>query len=713
MESFFVTSSGIPLVHFFLAEKKRNNRICILLLMSELTTMEWTHQNIICFLRSNFGEHLQRNPDATNTQLFSFLALLNAYLPQSSLLMSECQQILGPPDPIDGGPPFEERMKPFNILIKISDQCCSIDPVSAQCSVQLLAEYGISRSTTVKKLIISLCGDHPKKYVLTFIKDLLTNRKVGGKRKNKFSRLIEDITDEEIFSHAVSVLKTASDKLRQNLIYPQTLARLYYIRGGKNKYNQAEKWAKTAIERAPNNSYVADTLGQVYKNRLMKEARTLEDTERMGNEALKAFEDVEKKAEGEEGQDMMEMAGTLSISKTFNNRGLFGFIQVAQIFLTKLPRQERRRYIQNLKMKIEAKFDFFERYLTFSQPDETSTEPRYFWKDIVLCYEKFTTEKAAESVSFPGLLEALNRGLFTSKGRRAGFVEAELTVSDLERIQEDLRTAYEADPDNVQAAESYVLSNIILGQEMHDSPKLTPLSELQAIINRLLETGSKTPELHLMAVLLFWPDEEPETVPDEEDEEVEPPATEDEESEDECREFDTRDEEEETSAESEQSLELLSNPDMKRYVALMEKAYMTSDAKYHRGRCLLPLFFLGKGSGLSRWIHKSRLDKIVENEVNNELAAESVESAEEKWKLFSKKWADGDVWQIPEIQDMLLPIQVELPNSPTTPQEHEEEEVLAYARAKKIKVKTNREPNSSPCPVLFYLGFTIQGPVVF
>ncbi|KAL6118373.1 uncharacterized protein ACO6RY_03185 [Pungitius sinensis] len=424
----------------------------------------------------------------------------------------------------------------------------------------------------------------------------------------------------------------------------------------------------------------------------MKEARTLEDTERMGKEALKAFEDVEKKAEREVGQNMMEMAGTISISKTFNNRGRFGFIQAAQIFLTKLPRQKRGRYIQNLKMKIEAKFDFFERYLTFSQPDGTATEPHYFWKDIVLCYKMYTTEKAAESVSFPGLLEALNRGLFTSKGRRAGFVKAELTVPDLERIQEDLRTAYEADPDNVQAAESYVLSNIILGQEMHDSPKLTPLSELQAIINRLLETGSKTPELHLMAVLLFWPEEEPEAVPDEDDEEVEPQATEDEES---------------------QSLELLSNPDVKRYVALMEKAYMTSDAKYHRGRCLLPLFFLGKGSGLSRWIHKSRLDKIVENEVNNELAAESVQSAKKKWKLFCKKWADGDVWKIPEIQDMLLPIRVELPDSPKTPQEHEEEEVLAYARAKKIKIKTNREPNSSPCPVLFYLGFTIQGPVVF
>nr|XP_040038396.1 sterile alpha motif domain-containing protein 9-like [Gasterosteus aculeatus aculeatus] len=674
--------------------------------------MEWTEEEKKNYnrLRRIFDAHLRRNPHATNTRLLSFLALLKTYLPESFLLMSECQQILGPPDPIFGGPPFERRMEPFNFFIKTLDQRCLIDPVWAQWSVQLLADFGISRSTTVKHLIISLGGDESQPGMLKFIKDLLTKREFGAKGKEMFSRLIQDIQDEENFYNSVSVLKTASDKLRQNPIYPQTLSRLHYIRGGTNKFNQAEKWAKTAIKRAPNNSYVADTLGQVYKNRLMREARTLEEKIRMGNEALEAFEDVEKKADGEEGQEMVEMAGAISISKTFNNRGLFGFIQVAQILLQKLPSRKCGRFIHNLKMKVKAKFDFFERYLTYSQPDETSTEPDFFWKHIVLCYESYTTEKAAESKSFPGLLEALNRGLFTSKGRRAGFMEAERTVSDLERIQDDLRTAYQTDPEDVQAAESYILSNIILGNEMPDSPELTPVNELQAIITRLLEKGSKTPEFYLMAVLLFWPEEEPETVQDEDDEEVEPPATEDEESEDEPQEFDTSDEEEATSTEPElQSLGVLSNPEVQRYVTLMENAYMTSDAKYHRGRFLLPLFFLGKGSGLSRWIHKSRLDKIVENEVNNEL--DERVGAGEKWmERFNNKWIDGDVWRILEIQDMLLPIRVVLPDSP---QEHEEEEVLVYVRGKKIKVKTNAEPDSALSPALFYLGFTIQGPVVF
>lgn len=54
------------------------------------------------------------NPTVSRTrELFSFLALINAYVPEFHLPMQQCQQILRPPDPIHGGPPFEERMEPF------------------------------------------------------------------------------------------------------------------------------------------------------------------------------------------------------------------------------------------------------------------------------------------------------------------------------------------------------------------------------------------------------------------------------------------------------------------------------------------------------------------------------------------------------------------------------------------------------------------------
>ncbi|KAK5875653.1 hypothetical protein CesoFtcFv8_026713 [Champsocephalus esox] len=52
------------------------------------------------------SENLSQNNKSPKMQLFSFLAMLNAYDPEAYLLMSECQQILGPPDPIHGGPPL-------------------------------------------------------------------------------------------------------------------------------------------------------------------------------------------------------------------------------------------------------------------------------------------------------------------------------------------------------------------------------------------------------------------------------------------------------------------------------------------------------------------------------------------------------------------------------------------------------------------------------
>ncbi|XP_044038959.1 sterile alpha motif domain-containing protein 9-like isoform X2 [Siniperca chuatsi] len=681
-----------------------------------LTKEEYIH------LFENVSQYVQQNPKSKNTQLFSFLALLNAYIPESYLLMSECQKILGPPDPIHGGPPFEERMEPFTVFINVSspslEPVCMIHSVAAKIAVGQLAKLGISRSTTMKNFMISLCGDQPQRHIIQFITDILLKREMGEKGKDKFSRLTEDIRMQENVYNAVSVLKTASDKLREKPIFPQTISRLYYNSRITTKYQRAEEWAKNAIKRAPNNSYVADTLGQIHKNCLMREAKQPEDILYMANEAFRAFKDVEMKADKEEGPEMKDTAGIVSISNSFNNRGLFGFIQVAKIAFEKLNKErsseEHRGFIQNLKMEVEAKFDFFEWYLTYSKPDKKSLEPRYFWKDVALCYEHYTTKTAAESTSFPGLLDCLNHGLFTSKGRRARFEEAEKTVSDLEAIRDDLKTAYEANVNDVEAAERYILSNIILSNKMHDFPQLTSVKELQTIMHRFLgtEVRRRSPEFYLLVLLLFWPEEEPQVVQEEDDEEVEQLSTED----DQTWEDEDRDEEQETRAEPAQlSPDLMFDPDLQQHVTFMEEAFERAKyAKYLRGRYLLPLFFLGKGSGLSKWIHKSRLDAIVEQKVDAELADEQGKRMKEKWRRINKIWIKREVWRVPEIQDILLPVQVEVSHSTTMPMEHEKKKVFVCAGGKKIMATTEVEPDASALsPLLFYLGFTIQGPVIF
>ncbi|KAF3697728.1 Sterile alpha motif domain-containing protein 9-like [Channa argus] len=665
--------------------------------------------------------YLQRNPRSTNTELFSYLALLKTYLPESYLLMSDCQQILGPPDPIHGGPPFEVRMRPFIALISTSNprpgHVCLSNQEIALNVVQLLHHLKISRSATVKKLMSSLCGNQPKPYIIQYIKDLLTKREMRQKYLNKFSSLITDIMMEENFYHAVSVLKTASEKFRQNPTFPQNLSRLYYIKGKPHEQkSKAEYWANKAIERAPNNSYVADTLGQIYKN-CLRRARQPEDVRAMTEEAFKAFKDVEEKAEKEEGPEL-EDVGPISISKHFNNRGLFGFIQVAKIAFEKMGVVKNQGLIQNKKMEVEEKFDFFEWYLIYSKPDVTILEPHYFWKDVALCYHYYTDKTASESTSFPGLLDCLNQGLFLSKGRRAEFEEVEKTVSDLEEIQDVLKKTYEENTDDVKVAERYILSNIILSNKMPDSPRVTSVTELKTIIHRFLNTkvGQRSPEFYLLVLLLFWPEEQTQILQKDDNEEVEQQATHNSASEDETSEDEDTNEEQETEHQAAQlPSNLMFDPDLEQNITFMEKAFeRTQYAKYLRGRYLLPLFFLGKRSGLSKWIHKSKLDAIVEKNVDTELAGESYINNKNKLERINEIWENGEVWQIQEIKDILLPLAKEQCHILTTPQEHNEQVSFVYAGGKKVKAFTEVESDAlAQSSMLFYLGFTIRCPVVF
>ncbi|XP_071390720.1 sterile alpha motif domain-containing protein 9-like [Centroberyx affinis] len=673
------------------------------------------------------SQYVKSNKNSKNTKLFSLLALLKAYAPESYLPMSQCQEILGPPDPIHGGPPFEKRMEPFTAFIKTFTpstggdlHVCIIHTEIAQASVQLLAVLKVSRSALVKECMSTLSGDEAQPHVIQLIKDLLTKREMGENCKKKFSRLIEDIRDKENFCSAVSVLTTASGQFKTYHIFPQTLARLYYITKESNCYVKAQEWAKRAIGIAPKNSYVADTLGQVYKNSLLREARQGKNVLTKGEEAIEAFKAVEEKAEKEVGPEMGD-TGVVSFSNTFNNRGLFGYIQVAKIVFE----NNCSSLIPNLKPEVEDKFEFFEWYLAYSKPDKESLEPPYFWRDVVLCYELYTTKRATESTSFPGLLDCLYHGLRTSKGSRAEFQEAEKTVSDLEAIQNELKTTYEANDADVKQAERYILSNIILSNKAPDSPELPPVKELKMIIHRFLveDVGRRSPEFYLLALLLFWPEEQPLTEQekaDEEDEEVEEQqAAEDDGSEEKTWEDKDSDEEEETGGETAQP-----SLDLQKYVTFLKDPFENKYAKYLRGRYLLPLFFLGRGGGLSRWVHKSRLDAILGQKVNtNQRMGDRNEKKKRKdmQEQIDEMWSSGEVWEIPEIQEILLPVRGEACFL-TAPQENHEQEVFACIGGKRIKVTkedgsdiagNNSNIRTTPNTTFIYLGFTIQGPVAF
>ncbi len=151
-------------------------------------------------------------------------------------------------------------------------------------------------------------------------------------------------------------LKQAADLFDTNPLYPQTLARLYYIEVKEdNKYQEAKEWAERAIKRDPKISHIRHTLGQVHKNHLLNEVKnTFSDIDvclAIAQSAIKAFEAVDEAAE-DEAEDNTE----------FNNRGIFGFLQLCKIIDPTMPFHQ---YINSLKCDVETK----KWYLAFSRPN--------------------------------------------------------------------------------------------------------------------------------------------------------------------------------------------------------------------------------------------------------------------------------------------------------------------------------------------------------
>ncbi len=89
-------------------------------------------------------------------------------------------------------------------------------------------------------------------------------------KKQKFSKLIQYIMDQESRESAVKLLEEGCNALPSNddkAYIAQTLARMHYM--DQKEISLAQKWAANASKLAPEKFAIVDTEGQVYK-RLLK-----------------------------------------------------------------------------------------------------------------------------------------------------------------------------------------------------------------------------------------------------------------------------------------------------------------------------------------------------------------------------------------------------------------------------------------------------------
>lgn len=220
-----------------------------------------------------------QNVDSKEGQLISFLALLNSYVTDSTISVSQCEIFLGirhtstPWEPES----LEDKMGAYSTLL-INTEVADfgrytgvriIHPLIAiSCLKELEKSYNLNTCQIALKILkqdlFYTCGIGREKFQHDVQTLLLTRQRkeYGDETDTLFAPLIEALENEEI----EKVLVAGTVRFPQNAFICQALARYFYIK--EKNFSIALDWANQAKKGAPKNSYISDTLGQVYKSRI-------------------------------------------------------------------------------------------------------------------------------------------------------------------------------------------------------------------------------------------------------------------------------------------------------------------------------------------------------------------------------------------------------------------------------------------------------------
>ncbi|KAJ8367254.1 hypothetical protein AAFF_G00323710 [Aldrovandia affinis] len=537
-------------------------------------------------------------------------------------------------------------------------------PLIANYCCQALDAAGLKLSKVTKSLLNNFDKEQRDKMLILYIKDLLVKRTTG----EKFSPLMESIKNS---NDCVLILASACKKFPKNAFIPQALARFLYL--SKQDYSKAEKWAKAAIGIMPNNSFIADTLGQLHKNHLKREEpENVHTWLKLAQKAVAAFEDQQKVAEKEDEAGLENAEGLAGKSHIFNHRGLFGHMQVASIVFDTAEGMKRtltlefKALILSFRDKVERSFNFFECYLTYSRARDH--DPPYIREQVTECFLKYVTPvdgkmggdrgelKKRTANSFPGLLHCLYR-----KNRKNQLTEIRAYWEGVVR------------PANATSSDvlCYLLSNIALSCVHPASPDILPFTELTSTLGRLLmkQVHSREPELYFLALVLLWPDKS-----------------------------DSRPSQDggkgNHSGDATHDLNVL--------VRQLGKTYEQRYQKHLRSRYILSHFFLKEGTEYSRLVHRSMVDLWLSKSDRDETQGSGKTAGHQNHTLH--QWRNQAVWRNKEVKRHLLRVQGVVKGREV------------FARYGQLEVLVHPDIAAqvrSDGSVWFYLGFSMRGPVAF
>ncbi|XP_027775683.2 sterile alpha motif domain-containing protein 9 [Marmota flaviventris] len=215
-------------------------------------------------------------------KLFSFLALLNSYVPDTTISLSQCEKFLGISNKKAywGTEKLEDKMGTFStILIRTEVEECGkycgvriIHPLIAILSLEELKKsYNLDKSQIMLDLLTENMFYDAAIGKSKFLQDMQTllltrQRNEPEGTGNWFSPFIEALHKDEGNEAVKAVLLEGISRFNPNAFMCQALSRHFYLK--EKDFSNALKWAKQAKKIEPDNSYISDTLGQVYKSKI-------------------------------------------------------------------------------------------------------------------------------------------------------------------------------------------------------------------------------------------------------------------------------------------------------------------------------------------------------------------------------------------------------------------------------------------------------------
>lgn len=669
-----------------------------------------------------FVTNLLRGIDRTSaaSRFLLYVALLNTYVQNSFISQSHYEALLGLSTYIDKlrQPVFEMSLNDQTklIFLHLRDERTHIESiriihprVAEEILKQLLGKQKRQGTLARELLGEKVLFEHRfgSDDYLAFLRALLNRRSRvsrGDENDTLFSPFIEHVRKNESPELALELLKEAYECFHEDAFFAQTIARLYY---SYEKFAEAKIYAERAAKKLPNNSYILNTKGQVYRrwfeaklkaiesNNIAKTAKNMAPAVEIALTAIECFKHCQKVAEAhpetmnklgffaevEVGCSLLKLISSIQEFADRDDSSLecIKYLTTQDYIPEKIkdawePFHGRLKHLKNtIKESLEwisEDLSYFQKDI-FGHEDETSESPEDTVRNPLKSLSQASSEygKYLSGVSGKHLMASKSVLTHANPNTKRMIIYhlggGTLTSiffklnNQQEKDTKDLQTILSLYPSNPLSAKfsqidiiNYIAANIALKCLSPQSPGVATLQVLQALSHQFPTDKRKcSPSALFLLTMLFWP--------------------EDHQKED----------------EKNKNYEIVQSA-----IEYLQRDYWTKIKDIPpRKRRLYTHFFLGNGTGLDKFVHKSMTERYTKG----------LTVHERRMKFYT-----GEAWKMPEVAQMLKSV------SGWT------EDGVVYLegpRKKKFSIQPLYLPSvpHSNENVTFYLGFTFRGPVAY